>query len=64
MDHGVDYLDPNMLLKGPTMMDNYQVTDSYLNLKEADSEVDVTHRKWKEQEGWNSLSNKSTKTHQ
>lgn len=51
MDHGVDYLDPNILLKGPTMMDNYQVTDSYLNLKEAASEVDVTHRKWEEQEG-------------
>lgn len=47
----MDYLDPNMLLKGSTMMDNYHVTDSYLNLKEAASEVDVIQGKWEGQEG-------------
>lgn len=46
MDYGLDYLDPNMLLKGPTVVDNYHVTDSYLNLQEADSEVDITQGKW------------------
>lgn len=51
MDYGLDYLEPNMLLKGPTMMDIYHVTDSYLNLKEAASKVDATQGKWEEQEG-------------
>lgn len=49
--YGLDYLEPNVLLKGPPMMDNYHVTDSHLNLKEAASEADVTQGKWKEQEG-------------
>lgn len=40
-----------MQQKGPTTMDNYHVTDSNLNLKEAASEVDGTHGKWEEQEG-------------
>lgn len=50
-------LDSNMLLKGPTMMDSYHATDSYLNLKEAASEGDITQGKWVEQEGWSSLRN-------
>lgn len=57
-------LDSNMQQKGPTTMDNYHVTDSNLNLKEAASEVDGTQEKWEEQEGWSSLRNMSTKIYQ
>lgn len=57
-------LDSNMQQKGPTTMDNYHVTDSNLNLKEAASEVDGTQGKWEEQEGWSSLRNMSTKIYQ